>query len=155
MIDLDKAVTDTAGYEGYKAAPYLDTKGRWTVGEGTCLETNPISGHDWKYLLDNKMHHRSALRAPAPAGCCAANCRGPGGPRGPVSRSLRLSPIWFRLCYWRCRTSSAICTNSRLLTVLLHNAVSERPRLMLRTTAWYRETPERAETILKQLENVS
>ena len=54
MTDLDKATTDTAAYEGYKAAPYKDTRGLWTVGEGTCLETNPIGAKDWKYLLDNK-----------------------------------------------------------------------------------------------------
>lgn len=39
--------------EGFRAAPYKDTRGLWTVATGRCLETAPLTGAEWKYLLDN------------------------------------------------------------------------------------------------------
>lgn len=38
--------------EGYRASPYRDTEGLWSVGTGRCLETNPLTGKEWKDLLD-------------------------------------------------------------------------------------------------------
>lgn len=38
-------------HEGFRAAPYPDSKGLWTVGIGRCLETNPLAGSEWAYLL--------------------------------------------------------------------------------------------------------
>lgn len=29
--------------EGFRATPYRDTEGRWTVGYGRCLETHPLT----------------------------------------------------------------------------------------------------------------
>lgn len=39
------------GNEGFREHPYLDTKRLWTFGYGRCLETNPLSSAEWKYLL--------------------------------------------------------------------------------------------------------
>jgi len=41
--------------EGYRAAPYKDSRGLWTVATGRCLETAPLTGAEWKYLLDNQL----------------------------------------------------------------------------------------------------
>lgn len=38
--------------EGFRAAPYKDTRGLWTFGTGRCLETAPLTGPEWKHLLD-------------------------------------------------------------------------------------------------------
>jgi lysozyme len=38
--------------EGFRAAPYKDTEGLWTFAIGRCLETNPLTSAEWKYLLD-------------------------------------------------------------------------------------------------------
>lgn len=39
------------GHEGFREHPYLDTKRLWTIGYGRCLETNPLSTSEWRYLL--------------------------------------------------------------------------------------------------------
>lgn len=39
--------------EGYRPRPYRDTRELWTVADGRCLETAPLSGQEWKTLLDN------------------------------------------------------------------------------------------------------
>lgn len=41
--------------EGFKPAPYLDTEKRWSAGNGLCLETRPLTGAEWKFLLDGKL----------------------------------------------------------------------------------------------------
>lgn len=49
-------LTDLERDEGYRAAPYLDTAipPRWTVGHGRNLEASPITGAEWKAMLDAK-----------------------------------------------------------------------------------------------------
>jgi lysozyme len=51
-MNRERLLASIAKHEGFKAAPYRDTKGLWTWLEGRCLETNPLSGSDWKALLD-------------------------------------------------------------------------------------------------------
>ncbi len=65
MSDLDRLVASTGSDEGYKAGPYQDTKKLWTFGEGRCLETHPLSGAEWKHLLDNGMLALTIIRAGA------------------------------------------------------------------------------------------
>jgi lysozyme len=38
--------------EGLEEQPYRDTEGIWTFGVGRNLEANPITGPEWKALLD-------------------------------------------------------------------------------------------------------
>jgi len=38
--------------EGYRAEPYRDSLGIWTVAIGRNLEANPLTGAEWKQLLD-------------------------------------------------------------------------------------------------------
>lgn len=154
MIDLDKAVTDTSGYEGYKATPYPDTKGRWTVGEGTCLETNPISGHDWKYLLDNKMITVQLSGAGARwllRGKLVADLAGLAA-RFPQFASLPdlVQTLLLEMSYQLGDLHEFETFDSLIAQRRFREAAAD-----ARTTAWYRETTTRAETILKQLENVS
>jgi GH24 family phage-related lysozyme (muramidase) len=154
MTDLDKATTDTSAYEGYKAAPYLDTKRRWTVGEGTCLETNPISGTDWKYLLDNKFitvsisgaGARWLLRGKLAADLAALTVRFPGFASLPDLVQTLLVEMSYQLGDLReFATFDTLVTQHRFAEAAADG----------RTTAWYRQTPNRAEAILKQLENVT
>ena len=53
MSDLAKLVQATGSDEGFDASPYRDTQGLWTFGEGRCLETHPLTGAEWKTLLDS------------------------------------------------------------------------------------------------------
>jgi lysozyme len=39
-------------HEGLKSEPYLDSRRLWTFAVGRCLETNPLTGIEWKLLLD-------------------------------------------------------------------------------------------------------
>jgi lysozyme len=48
-------VDSVSAHEGFRATPYKDTEQLWTVAKGRCLETNPLSPAEWKYLLDNKL----------------------------------------------------------------------------------------------------
>jgi|ERR1017187_2144381 GH24 family phage-related lysozyme (muramidase) len=153
MTDLDKAVQDTSGYEGYKAVPYLDTKGRWTAGEGTCLETNPISGKDWKYLLDNKMitvsisgaGARWLLRGKLVADLCSLATRFPQFASLPDLVQTLLLEMSYQLGDLReFGTFDTLVSQHRFKEAAADG----------RTTAWYRETTTRAEAILKQLEEI-
>ena len=52
MIDIVRLEADIATDEGERARPYKDPLGLWSVGDGRCLETHPLSGAEWKSLLD-------------------------------------------------------------------------------------------------------
>ncbi|MGC8519956.1 MAG: glycoside hydrolase family protein [Steroidobacteraceae bacterium] len=52
MTDMTRLLAATSADEGFRATPYRDTQDLWTIGEGRCLETHPLSGPEWKALLD-------------------------------------------------------------------------------------------------------
>jgi lysozyme len=54
-MNLQRLYASIGAHEGTREKPYPDSKKLWTVGRGTCLETNPITGPQWKYLLDNAL----------------------------------------------------------------------------------------------------
>lgn len=39
--------------EGFRSELYKDTKDKWTIGYGRCLETNPLTEAEAEYLLDS------------------------------------------------------------------------------------------------------
>ncbi len=51
MTDMTRLIASTAGDEGFRAQPYRDTRGLWTLGDGRCVETHPLSGEEWRDLL--------------------------------------------------------------------------------------------------------
>lgn len=52
----DSALTqEIDAQEGVRPVPYKDTRGLWSIGTGRCLETNPLTGAEWKYLLDHNL----------------------------------------------------------------------------------------------------
>lgn len=53
MTDASRLLNSVVADEDYKPAPYKDSLGLWTFGIGRCLETNPLTGAEWKRLLDN------------------------------------------------------------------------------------------------------
>lgn len=55
MTDMPRLLAETGKDEGYDGTPYEDTQHLWTFAEGRCLERKPLSGPEWKYLLDNKL----------------------------------------------------------------------------------------------------
>lgn len=40
-------------HEGYREGLYLDTRKLLTFGNGRCLETNPLTAEEWRYLYDH------------------------------------------------------------------------------------------------------
>lgn len=42
----------TEAHEGFSEHPYRDTLRLWTFGIGRCLETNPLTPAEYRYLLD-------------------------------------------------------------------------------------------------------
>lgn len=54
MTDMARLLATTGSDEGYRPRPYKDTNGLWTFGEGRCLETHPLTGPEWKMLLDSQ-----------------------------------------------------------------------------------------------------
>jgi GH24 family phage-related lysozyme (muramidase) len=65
MTDEGRLESSVEVDEGFESIPYLDTEKRWTAGEGLCLETRPLSGAEWKYLLDNQLVTFTIKRAGA------------------------------------------------------------------------------------------
>lgn len=51
-MNREKLLQSIGDHEGFRALPYKDTEGLWTWLKGRCLETNPLSGAEWKELLD-------------------------------------------------------------------------------------------------------
>lgn len=49
-------LSDLQRDEGYRASPYLDTAvpPKWTMGHGRNLEASPLTGAEWKAMLDAK-----------------------------------------------------------------------------------------------------
>jgi GH24 family phage-related lysozyme (muramidase) len=47
---LDDSIT---AHEGYSAKAYKDSVGLWTFAVGRCLEKSPLTGAEWKWLLDS------------------------------------------------------------------------------------------------------
>lgn len=52
MTDMTRLLATTGNDEGFEAKPYRDTLGLWTLGDGRCVETHPLTGAEWKMLLD-------------------------------------------------------------------------------------------------------
>lgn len=48
-------LSSVSNNEGFRATPYRDTEELWTFAKGRCLETNPLSPEEWKYLLDHRL----------------------------------------------------------------------------------------------------
>lgn len=65
MTDATKLEVSITAHEEYRANPYPDSKGLWTFGIGRCLETNPLTTGEWKYLLDGGHLALSLSRAGA------------------------------------------------------------------------------------------
>lgn len=55
MTDGSRLEASIESDEGFKATPYKDSAGKWSAGEGLCLETRPLTGAEWKFLLDAKL----------------------------------------------------------------------------------------------------
>lgn len=53
--------------EAYRATPYKDSRNLWTFATGRCLETNPLTGAEWKLLLDASQISVSIAKAGADA----------------------------------------------------------------------------------------
>lgn len=50
-MNLEKLRASIDQNESFEAKPYRDHLGLWTIGIGRCLETNPLIGAEWSYLL--------------------------------------------------------------------------------------------------------
>jgi lysozyme len=51
-MNTARLITSLKAEEGFRALPYKDSEGYWTIGIGTCLERVAIEGLSWKALLD-------------------------------------------------------------------------------------------------------
>jgi len=51
VSDTSRLLASVKLAEGFRASPYEDTRGLWSVGIGTCLETNPLTAEQWRWLL--------------------------------------------------------------------------------------------------------
>ncbi len=153
MTNLDKAVADTAEFEGYKAIPYLDTRGLWTAGEGTCLEKNPISGPDWKYLLDNKLITVSISGAGARY---LMRSKLAGDLRNLAARfpSFATLPDLVQTLLLEMSYQLGDLTEFKQFDSLIVSRQWKAAAVDGRTTKWYSQTPNRAEKILSQLEGI-
>lgn len=63
----EQLLADLERDEGYDPEPYKDTLGIWSIAIGRNLEANPLTGQEWKQLLDAgeitiSINHAGALR---------------------------------------------------------------------------------------------
>ena len=53
-MNRDALEQSIEGNEGFREAPYKDTEGLWTFAIGRCLEKNPLTAEEWRFLLGGK-----------------------------------------------------------------------------------------------------
>jgi lysozyme len=138
--------------EGTRAAPYKDSRGLYSIGIGRCLETNPLSGTEWKYLLD---HNLITVNLAAEG----ADWLMQGALDG-IARTLAGRLFWFTsLAPAR---QDALCDMAFQLgtpglmefkDMLAAVAAGDWATVYAagKASAWYTETPARAEQVLVQL----
>lgn len=51
-MNLAKLTNSLTEHEGSRKEPYRDSRGLWTFGIGRCLETNPPTAAEWKWMLE-------------------------------------------------------------------------------------------------------
>jgi GH24 family phage-related lysozyme (muramidase) len=53
MTDITRLDAAVVAHESYRAFAYKDSRGLWTMANGRCVETHPLSPDEWKQLLDH------------------------------------------------------------------------------------------------------
>lgn len=154
-MDFDALYTETSGFEGFRANPYKDSLGLWTVGEGRCLETSPLTGAEWKALLDS--------------GFLAISITQTGSKYLTVQRLMSLDAAlvhaWLPYTAMPDGVRSVLVEMSFQLGLgtllsfttflgLLANRQYAAAATDGRTTKWYSQTTSRAEILMKQLEAI-
>ena len=154
-MDLPTAAAETAAFEGFRSNPYKDLRGFWTFGEGRCLETSPLTGPEWKELLNAGLisvsithlgaQHLTQERLIA----VEADLRNRIGayPSFPVEVQTIL-----------CEMAYQMGAGGLLGFVTFMALVSKHQYAAAaadgRTTHWYQQAPVRAEALMKRLEAV-
>lgn len=140
-------------HEGSRAIPYLDSRGIWTLGTGRCLETNPLTGAEWKVLLDA----HELLVTLTPAGCTRLLARDTSAAEAACVRTFsfwgtakqNVRDVLIEMCF-----QMGIEALAKFHEMLGHMAAGN---LGLAAAAgedshWYQQTPERAEELMAKLE---
>jgi lysozyme len=153
MTDLNRAVLETADFEGFRTAPYKDTRGFWTVGEGRCLETSPLTGPEFKYLLDSGLlsismtqlgaRHLTEQRLSEVDAALRAHL--PWFAAAPDAVQTILVEMGYQLgvdSLLKFGTFLGLIQSGKFATAAQDG----------RTTLWYRQTTHRAEALMKRLE---
>jgi GH24 family phage-related lysozyme (muramidase) len=154
-MDLPTAAAETAVFEGFRATPYKDIRGFWTFGEGRCLETSPLTGPEWKYLLDSGLisvmithlgaKHLTEERLLA----VDADLR-----RRVAAYPALPDPVRTILCEMAYQIGAGGLLGFVTFMALVSKQQYAAAAADGRTTRWYQETPVRAEALMKRLEAV-
>lgn len=133
--------------EGFCANPYKDTVGKWTFGEGRCLETSPLTGVEWKRLLDSNEISVTVTKAGSQymvdeiVAACVAQCRN-HLPNWGALDDVRQNAI-IEFCY-QCGSADALVKFGTLASLLAQGDWAGAAADVL-TTRWAAQTPHRAE----------
>lgn len=148
-------VVEIATEEGFRNQPYKDSRGLWTIGEGRCLETSPLTGAEWKFLLDAGLisamitqlgaRHLTEERV---AALRLALQHFPTYTNAPAAVQDILVDMSFQMGVGKVMTFTTF-------TGLIDQKKFAAAAADGRTTLWYRQTPNRAEVLMKRLENVN
>ena len=146
-MDTTKLDASILVNEGFCAHAYKDTLGRWTFGEGRCLETSPLTGAEWKSLLDSNnisvmvTREGSQMMADEIIAACVAQCRN-HLPNWAGLDDVRQNAI-IEFCY-QCGSADALVKFGTLASLLSHGDWAGAAADVL-TTLWAKQTPHRAE----------
>ena len=156
MTDLAAAESFTEDKEGFRSNTYQDSRGLWTFGIGRCLETSPLTGAEWKYLLDSGLiavsithlgaQHLTQQRLAA----VDSDFRAKWGPFSgqPDAVQTILVEMAFQLGV------GGVLSFTTFLSLVANRQYAAAAQDG-RGTAWYHQTPSRAEILLSQLEKVT
>ena len=140
MINLELLKQELIRDEGIRYSAYQDIYGYWTIGVGRLIDSRKqgkLSPDEVLYLLTNDLEH------------CIADIQG---------------EVWYQVCNDTQKRglldmrfqlgSEGIQTFKTSLGLIAARKFAE-AGINLRKSLWYRQTPERAERVIKRIEGTS
>ena len=150
MSDLQESVIR---HEDIESVPYLDSRKLWTFACGRCLETHPLTGSEWKHLLDAKLievsitNEGSMFLLDEDLDECRRECQSSFAFWAALDEMRRdvLIEMVFQLGIDHVRQFH------EMLGFIAAKQYSQAAAAGL-DSQWHKQTPERAEELMKQLE---
>lgn len=152
-MNLQRLTDSLTQDEGERLVPYLDSVNLWTVGIGRCIERNPVTPAEWRWLLHNKAVEFKLSES-------GSQFLFSNDVRSALNQIKARCDFWDRLDDVRQNVLIELCFQLGIERLLGFNKMFAALRVGNFTEAakegrdslWYRQTPARAEKLMRAME---